>query len=149
MDPNTWLAGQPAGQIFQKKGLPGSIHPTRRRQLFFVEKSGRPAGQPTMYLAPPIHFGLYYWYLYIIRYIFPSVGCIFHIVGCIFLIMGCIFLIMDCVFHIMGGIFVIESADWSRRWNPCGDQAAKSWNQLPASIADGGFTRKKRTNYRH
>ena len=27
--PNTWLAGQPAGQVFQGKKLPGSYKPTR------------------------------------------------------------------------------------------------------------------------
>ena len=47
-----WLASRPAR--FFKKGLPGSIHPTRRRQPFFLKIL---AGQPTMHLDPPIHFG--------------------------------------------------------------------------------------------
>ena len=52
---DTWLAGQPAGQIFQKKVLPGSFQPARPAALSF-EKYGQPAGQPTMSLGSPIHF---------------------------------------------------------------------------------------------
>ena len=48
-----WPAGRPG---FQKKGLPGGSAGLIRAALFF-EKVGRPAGQPTMYLDPPIHFG--------------------------------------------------------------------------------------------
>ena len=54
--------------------------------LFLKNLSGRPAGQPTMYLASPIHFGgiLCVW-VYILD-ILLSMGSILRIV-CIFLIM--------------------------------------------------------------
>ena len=62
----------------------------------FFEKSGRPAGQPTMYLAsqpciwlPPSILGVYYWYWYIIECIFLLMGGIFPIMGGIFPILSC------------------------------------------------------------
>ena len=70
--PNTWLACQPAGPMFQKKGSPGGPAERFRAALLF-EKYGRSAGQPTMYLAPPSILGVYYWYLYIIGCISPIV----------------------------------------------------------------------------
>ena len=62
-----WPAGRPAG--FLKKNGPRRIHPAGQPgRGRFVEKSGRPAGQPTMYLASPIHFGR----------IFISIGILLH-----------------------------------------------------------------------
>ena len=48
-----WLASRPA-RFFKKSCPDQSSRPAR--QPFLFEKSGRPAGQPTMYLDPPIHF---------------------------------------------------------------------------------------------
>ena len=98
--PHTWLAGQPAGQIFQKKGLPGGSAGLIRAALFF-QKSGRPAGQPTMYLPSPVHFGsillllvnycidfpYYEWYfpyyaLYFLFYECPSIICLLYASTC-------------------------------------------------------------------
>ena len=47
------LASRPA-RFFEKTGCPDPFSRPARRPFF--EKSGRPPGQPTMYLAPPIHF---------------------------------------------------------------------------------------------
>ena len=53
-----YMVGWPAGRpdFLQKRaaGRVGWIDPGSR---FFWKKSGRPAGQPTLYLDPPIHFG--------------------------------------------------------------------------------------------
>ena len=48
-----WPAGRPDSS--KKRAAGGSAHGIRA--ALFFEKPGRPAGQPTMYLDPPIHFG--------------------------------------------------------------------------------------------
>ena len=55
VDPNTWLAGQPAGRIKKKKT----------------------AVQPTMYVDPPIHFGGILWVLVYYWMYFLYYGCCF------------------------------------------------------------------------
>ena len=83
-----YMVGWPAGRLhFQQNGPPGSFQAARPVTLF-LEKSGRPAGQQTMYLAFPIHLRIYYWWWYIIGYIF--------------FIMRGIFCIMDGIFPIIG-----------------------------------------------
>ena len=51
-----WLPSRPAG-FFKKKAAGRRRKPAAADSSLFFEKSGRPAGQPTMYLDPPIHFG--------------------------------------------------------------------------------------------
>ena len=66
--PNTWLAGQPAGQIFQKKGpQPGGPAGWIRRGPFFWKIW--PAGWPANHVFGSTHpfWGYFYWYWYIIR----------------------------------------------------------------------------------
>ena len=74
MGGSKYMVGWPAGRPdFSKKGLPGSIQPTRPAALFF-EKPGRPAGQPTMYLDPPIHFGCIFIGIGILLDVFSVLG---------------------------------------------------------------------------
>ena len=61
-------------------GWPGGPAEWIRAALWF-EKYGRPAGQPTMYLASPVHFGgillvlVYYWiYFHCYVWYFPYYG---------------------------------------------------------------------------
>ena len=50
-----WVANRPA-RFLQKMARAGSTQPARRAAALFLEKSGRPAGQPTMHLVSRIHF---------------------------------------------------------------------------------------------
>ena len=45
----------------------------------FFEKSGRPAGQPTMYLDPPIHFGSIFIGIGILLDVFSSICFLFSL----------------------------------------------------------------------
>ena len=55
MGETKFMVGWPAGRPdVKKKGRAGSIQPARQAAAWFFENS---AGQPTMYLASPNHFG--------------------------------------------------------------------------------------------
>ena len=51
--PNTWLAGKPAGQIFQKKGIPDPFSRPARRPFFLEHLAGRLASQPAFGFPHP------------------------------------------------------------------------------------------------
>ena len=84
MGGSKYMVGWPAGRPdFSKKraaGRVGWIDPGS----FSFEKPGRPAGQPTMYLDPPIHFGgillvlVYYWMYFPYYGVFSVLWGIFH-----------------------------------------------------------------------
>ena len=71
-NPNTWLAGQPAGRPgFSKKRAARITKPTRRQPFFFKNLAGRLASQPCIWLSPKPsrlrnhrnHQGIGYWIL--------------------------------------------------------------------------------------
>ena len=70
-----------------QKGLPGGSARLIRAALFF-EKPGRPAGQPTMYLDPPIHFGGIFIGIGILWVVLPYYGWYFPYYGWYFLYYG-------------------------------------------------------------
>ena len=74
--PNTWLVGQPAGQIVFEEGTVRMHSAGQPDGPFFLKNvAGRLASQPCIWL-PPFILGLYYWYWYMIGYMFLIMGCI-------------------------------------------------------------------------